>query len=68
MSEHPAESLIVKTPASPDLLRKLAGLRVELMDLAFALDCQGSREAADVAMTTSARVEELCEEFGSSKP
>jgi hypothetical protein len=48
------------------LLEKLAGLRAELADLAFALDREGSPVAADVAMTTAARVGELCEEFSSS--
>jgi hypothetical protein len=66
MSDHQPASLIVKPPAPHGLLEKLGSLRIELIDLAFALDCQGSREAADIAMTTSARVRELCEEFGSS--
>ncbi|MBL9215624.1 MAG: hypothetical protein JNG83_09125 [Opitutaceae bacterium] len=51
------------------LLAKLAALRVELVDLAYQLDVQGRLEAADVAMATSARVAEICEEFsgGQSK-
>lgn len=44
------------------LLGKLDVLRVELVELAFVLERQGSREAADVAMTTAARVGELCDE------
>jgi hypothetical protein len=42
---------------------KLDGLRTELVDLAFVLECRGRLEAADVAMTISARIGELCEEF-----
>ncbi len=45
------------------LLGRLAALRTELVDLAYDLDVRGSRAAADVAMTTSARLAELCEEF-----
>lgn len=46
-----------------NVLEKLAGLRVELVDFAFILDRKGHVEAADVVMTISARVEELCEEL-----
>lgn len=42
---------------------KLAGLRAELAELAFALECRGRRDAADVAMTIAARVEEISEEL-----
>jgi hypothetical protein len=49
--------------ATPALLGRLAALRVELVDLAFDLDVRGSCAAADVAMTTSARLAEICEEF-----
>lgn len=45
------------------LLAKLDALRTELVDLAHDLDVRGARSAADVAMTTSARLAELCEEF-----
>ncbi len=48
------------------VLEKLDDLRLELVDLAFALDRQGSPEAADVAMTTSARVGELYAELTSA--
>ncbi len=44
------------------LLGKLDILRMELVELAFVLERLGSREAADVAMTTAARVGELCDE------
>jgi len=48
----------------PDsLLRKLDGLRTELVELAFELDRRGSGEAADVAMAASVRVGELCDAF-----
>jgi hypothetical protein len=42
---------------------KLDAFRTELVDLAFTLDRQGRPDAADVAMTTAARVGELCEEL-----
>jgi hypothetical protein len=45
------------------ILDKLNGLRTELVDLAFMLDGRGACEAADVAITTSARLAELCAEF-----
>ncbi len=41
------------------LLEKLDDLRLELVELACVLDRRGKFDAADVAMTTSARVEEL---------
>lgn len=45
------------------ILGKLDGLRTELVELAFVLDRRGRIEAADVAMTISGRVGELCEEL-----
>jgi hypothetical protein len=45
------------------LLKKLDQLRTELVELAFTLDSRGRFDASDVAMTTSARVGELCEEL-----
>jgi hypothetical protein len=45
------------------LLKKLDQLRTELVELAFTLDSRGRFDASDVAMTTSARVAELCEEL-----
>jgi hypothetical protein len=42
---------------------KLDELRTELVDLAFALERRGQFEAADVAITTSSRIGELCEEL-----
>jgi hypothetical protein len=50
----------------PVLLDRLATLRTELVDLAHDLDVRGNCAAADVAMTTSARLAELCEEFSLS--
>jgi hypothetical protein len=47
----------------PPLLDRLAALRTELVDLAYTLDVRGAGTAADVAMTTSSRLAELCEEF-----
>jgi hypothetical protein len=45
------------------LLDRLAALRTELVDVAYDLDVRGARAAADLAMTTSARLAELCAEF-----
>jgi hypothetical protein len=50
------------------LLKKLDQLRTELVELAFTLDSRGRFDASDVAMTTSARVGELCEELGPPSP
>lgn len=41
---------------------KLAGLRLELIELAVELERTGRLDAADVAMTTAARVEELLDD------
>lgn len=49
-------------PAVTALVEKLEGLRVELRELAFVLDREGSRAAADVAMNVAARIAELCED------
>ena len=45
------------------VVEKLDHLRTELVDLAFALENRGRVDAADVAMMTSARIEELREEL-----
>jgi hypothetical protein len=45
------------------VLSKLHGLRTELVELAFVLDRGGRIDAADVAMTISGRVGELCAEL-----
>ena len=47
---------------SCDLLERLHALRTDLVDLAFALERRGQMEAADVAIATSARLQELCDE------
>ena len=52
--------------AEPDtnvILEKLQGLQTELVDRAFELECRGQLDAADVAMTTSARIREFCDEL-----
>ena len=43
-----------------DILGKLDQLRTELVELAYTLETRGQLGAADVAMTTSARIGELC--------
>ena len=55
-----------KTNAT-ETLEKFGQLRAELIELAYTLDIRGQREAADVAMTTSARIAELCEEFAGAR-
>jgi hypothetical protein len=47
----------------PHLLEILEGLRTELADLAFDLERQGRRDAADVAVIISARLSEVCDDF-----
>ena len=42
---------------------KLAVLRLELVEQAFALERQGRLDAADVAIATAARVAEVCAEL-----
>ena len=53
---------------SPALLGKLRGLQTELVELAFVLDRRGRLDAADVAMTLSSRVGELCEDLAPMEP
>ena len=49
------------------ILGKLDRLRTELIELAFTLEGRGRLDAADVAMTTSARVGELCDELAAER-
>jgi hypothetical protein len=46
-----------------DIMEKLDALRTELADLAFTLDRRGRPDAADVALSVSARVGELRDEI-----
>jgi hypothetical protein len=50
-----------------EILKKLDQLRTELVELAYTLDTRGKRDAADVAITTSARIGELCEELAAER-
>ena len=45
---------------------KLERLRIELVELAFRLECRGRLDAADVAVTTSLRVAELHDELSAA--
>jgi len=45
------------------ILEALGRLRTELIEAAWALDTRGQHQAADMAMSTSARLAELCEEY-----
>ena len=57
---------MVKANAT-EILEKLDRLRTELVDLAYTLDTRGQLDATDVAMMTSARIGELCEEFAEER-
>jgi len=46
--------------SSRQLIRRIARLRTELVDLAYALDIKGRHDAADVTLTVSARLAETC--------
>jgi hypothetical protein len=56
-------NLVQISTGSTELLRKLAGVQDELVELAFRLDQQGRMDAAEVAVTTAARIGELCTEL-----
>ena len=50
------------------VVEKLERLRAELVELAYTLELRGQLDAADVAMTTSARVGEICDELAAERP
>lgn len=52
------------SPTVDALAEKLGMLQLELEALGFALDSRGCREAADVALATSARIGALREDCG----
>jgi hypothetical protein len=49
------------------IVDELDRLRSDLADLAFRLECKGRLDAADVAITTSARIRELRDWLASSR-
>jgi len=53
---------------APEILSRLEHLRTELVELAYTLDTRGQLAAADVAITTSARIAELCDELAPARP
>jgi hypothetical protein len=55
--------LVMSEVSAHAILEKLDQLRTELVDLAFTLEQRGRLDAADVAISTSARVGELCAEL-----
>lgn len=56
-------------PAADCEIRELLdALRTELSDLAFDLERQGRRDAADVAMMLHARLREIAEERSAAHP
>jgi hypothetical protein len=50
-----------------EILEKLDHLRTELVELAYTLETRGQIGAADVALTTAARIGELCEELAAAR-
>ncbi len=51
-------------PAVPvSTLDRLAALRTELVEQAYALERQGRLDAADIAIAASLRIGEVCEEL-----
>lgn len=59
----PGPVLSVEVAYESGVKAKLERLRTDLIDLAFVLETRGRMEAADVALATSARVGELCDEL-----
>jgi hypothetical protein len=57
----------VEEANATEILEKLDQLRTELVELAYTLDTRGQPDAADVAITTSARIGELCEELAAER-
>ena len=55
--------LVMSEASAHVVFEKLDQLRTELVDLAFVLERGGRFDAADVAISTSARVGELCAEL-----
>ena len=53
----------MSAPDTSITLIRLDRLRTDLVELAFTLDRQGRLDAADVALTTSTRIAELCDEL-----
>ena len=53
--------------ANSPALDRLAALRTELVEQAYALERQGRLDAADVAIATSLRIGEVCEELAADQ-
>lgn len=49
--------------ANAAVIDRLAALRAELVDQAYVLERQGRLDAADVAVATSQRIAEVCDEL-----
>lgn len=56
---------VVPLHSATALVAALERLRADLIDRAFTLEQRGHVDAADVAITAAAHLEELCEEFSS---
>ena len=61
-SGYPFQNRLSRNNPMPSLADKLAEFRSELVDLAYALEREGRQDAADVALSASARIGELCSE------
>ncbi len=59
---------MVLTDIAPAMGAKLNALRAEFADLAFALERQGRRDAADIANQLGGRLAEFAAEFDPAAP
>ena len=56
-------------PAAPEVRQsQLDQLRVELVELAFTLECRGRLDAADLALAVAARLDELSDGAQAVRP
>lgn len=53
--------------AKAAMLDRLAALRTELVEQAYVLERQGRLDAADVAVATSRRIGEVCDELAAER-
>jgi hypothetical protein len=53
--------------APATVLDRLAALRTELVEQAYLLERQGRLDAADVAVATSLRIGEVCDELAGER-
>jgi hypothetical protein len=56
----------MNTASTHALVTQLGALQHELETLGYRLDCEGNRDAADVAVTSAARIRDLVESHRSA--